>query len=58
MMSAGVPLAQAFDIVGRGHDNPAMQDLILSVKNDIQSGTALTLALAKHPLQFLSLIHI
>jgi type IV pilus assembly protein PilC len=36
----------------RGHDNPAMQDLILSVKNDIQSGTALTLALAKHPLQF------
>ncbi|MFZ1575281.1 MAG: type II secretion system F family protein [Chromatiaceae bacterium] len=52
MTSAGVPLAQAFDIVGRGHDNPAMQDLILSVKNDIQSGTALTLALAKHPLQF------
>ena len=52
MMSAGVPLVQAFDIVGRGHDNPAMADLILSVKNDIQSGTALTLALAKHPLQF------
>jgi type IV pilus assembly protein PilC len=52
MMSAGVPLVQAFDIVGRGHDNPAMSDLILSIKNDIQSGTALTLALAKHPLQF------
>ena len=52
MMSAGVPLVQAFDIVGRGHDNPAMADLILSIKNDIQSGTALTLALAKHPLQF------
>lgn len=52
MMTAGVPLVQAFDIVGRGHDNPAMQDLILSVKNDIQGGTALTIALAKHPLQF------
>ena len=52
MMTAGVPLVQAFDIVGRGHNNPAMQDLILSVKNDIQSGTALTLALAKHPFQF------
>ena len=52
MMTAGVPLVQAFDIVGRGHDNPGMQDLILSVKNDIQSGTALTLALAKHPLYF------
>jgi len=52
MMTAGVPLVQACDIVGRGHQNRAMQDLILSVKNDIQSGTALTLALAKHPLQF------
>lgn len=52
MMTAGVPLVQAFDIVGRGHDNPAMANLILSVKNDIQSGTALTIALAKHPLQF------
>jgi len=52
MMQAGVPLVQAFDIVGRGHDNPAMANLILSVKNDLQSGTALTLALAKHPQQF------
>jgi type IV pilus assembly protein PilC len=52
MMSAGVPLVQAFDIVGRGHDNPAMSDLILAVKSDIQGGTALTTALAKHPLQF------
>ena len=52
MMQAGVPLVQAFDIVGRGHENPAMSDLILSVKNDLQSGTALTLALAKHPLYF------
>ena len=52
MMQAGVPLVQAFDIVGRGHENPAMADLILSVKNDLQSGTALTLALAKHPLYF------
>ena len=52
MMAAGVPLVQAFDIVGRGHDNPSMQDLILSVKNDIESGTALTNALRKHPLYF------
>ncbi len=52
MISAGVPLVQAFDIVGRGHDKQAMRNLVLAVKNDIQSGTALTLALAKHPLQF------
>jgi type IV pilus assembly protein PilC len=52
MMAAGVPLVQAFDIVGRGHDNPSMQDLILSVKTDVESGTALTEALSKHPRYF------
>jgi type IV pilus assembly protein PilC len=52
MMVAGVPLVQAFDIVGRGHENPAMQDLILSIKADVESGTALTHALRKHPHYF------
>jgi type IV pilus assembly protein PilC len=52
MMEAGVPLVQAFDIVGRGHNNPAMQDLLLSIKADVESGTALADALSKHPLQF------
>ena len=52
MMAAGVPLVQAFDIVGRGHDNPAMQDMILSVKQDIESGTAVAEALSKQPLYF------
>ena len=45
MMSAGVPLVQAFDIVGRGHENPAMQELLLAVKADIEGGTALAEAL-------------
>jgi len=52
MMSAGVPLVQSFDIIGRGHDNPSMQELVLSIKADIESGTALTVALRKHPLYF------
>ena len=52
MMSAGVPLVQAFDIVGRGHENPAMQELILAIKADVESGTALTEALRKHPRYF------
>ena len=52
MMTAGVPLVQSFEIVGRGHENPAMQDLILSIKQDIESGTAMAEALAKHPLYF------
>ncbi|MCU7803115.1 MAG: type II secretion system F family protein [Candidatus Thiodiazotropha sp. (ex Lucinoma borealis)] len=52
MMSAGVPMVQAFDIVGRGHENPSMQELILTVKADVEGGTALADALKKHPLHF------
>lgn len=55
MIQSGIPVAQAFEIVGKGHENPAMQELVLSVKQDVESGTALTQALAKHPLQFDSL---
>ncbi len=56
MMGAGVPLVQAYDIVGRGHENPAMQDLILSIKQDIESGTAMALAMSKYPLYFDDLV--
>jgi len=52
MMSAGVPMVQAFDIVGRGHNNPAMQEMVLSIKGDVEGGTSLTAALRKHPLYF------
>lgn len=52
MMSSGVPLVQAFEIVGQGHENPGMQDLILSIKADVEAGNNLTEALKKHPLQF------
>ena len=52
MMSAGVPMVQAFDIVGRGHNNPAMQEMVLSIKADVEGGTSLTTALRKHPPYF------
>jgi type IV pilus assembly protein PilC len=52
MMSSGVPLVQAFEIVGRGHENANMQDLILGVKADVEAGGQLTDALRKRPLQF------
>lgn len=52
MLAAGIPVAQAFDIVGKGHENPSMQDLIIGIKNDIESGTNMTVALSKHPLYF------
>ncbi len=52
MMSSGVPLVQSFEIVGRGHENKAMQQLILSIKADVEAGGSLNEALAKHPRQF------
>ncbi|MDH5572029.1 MAG: type II secretion system F family protein [Gammaproteobacteria bacterium] len=52
MMSSGVPLVQAFDIIGRGHENKGMQELLMSVKTNIESGSTLSDSLAKHPLQF------
>ncbi len=52
MMAAGVPMVQAFDIVGRGHNNPSMQEMVLSIKADVEGGTSLTAALHKHPLYF------
>jgi type IV pilus assembly protein PilC len=52
MLAAGIPLVQAFDIIGNGHDNPAMQRLVLSIKADVEGGTSLADALARHPLYF------
>ncbi len=52
MLTAGIPLVQAFDIVGNGHDNPAVQRLVMNIKQDVESGASLAEALAKHPLHF------
>lgn len=52
MMAAGIPLVQSFDIVGAGHENPAMQKLILDIKADVEGGISLHEALAKRPLHF------
>ena len=52
MLKAGIPLVQSFEIVGHGHENPAMQKLILSVKADVEGGSALAEALGKNPLYF------
>jgi type IV pilus assembly protein PilC len=56
MMSAGVPLVQSFEIIGRGHENPSMQQLVLAIKNDVESGSTLANALAKQPLYFDELV--
>ena len=52
MMKSGVPLLQAFDIVGKGHSNPAVQRLLLDVKTEVETGSSLKQAFSKHPLHF------
>lgn len=52
MIGAGIPLVQAFDIIGNSQDTPAVQALMLRVKNDIEGGTALSAALSGYPGHF------
>ncbi|HEY8053281.1 MAG TPA: type II secretion system F family protein [Steroidobacteraceae bacterium] len=52
MLAAGIPLVQAFEIVGNGNDKPSMQKLVLDIKADVEGGTSLHEALGKHPLYF------
>ncbi len=52
MMKAGVPLLQAFDIVGKGASNAAVGKLLNEVKTDVETGSSLNQAFRKHPLYF------
>ena len=52
MMKSGVPLLQTFDIVGRGHDNPAVGKLLIDIKTDVETGSSLSQAFRKFPLYF------
>jgi type IV pilus assembly protein PilC len=52
MMSAGIPMVQSFEIIGNGHEKPAMQKLVLDIKANIEGGSTLHESLAKHPLYF------
>jgi len=52
MMTAGVPLVQSLEIVGRGHEKPAMSDMIMGIKANIEAGNTFAESLGKYPLQF------
>ena len=52
MMKAGVPLLQAFDIVGKGHSNPAVAKLLGDIKADVETGSSLSASFRKYPLYF------
>jgi type IV pilus assembly protein PilC len=52
MMKAGVPLLQAFDIVGRGNPNPSVTKLLNDIRTDVETGTSLSAAFRKFPMYF------
>lgn len=52
MMKAGVPLLQAFDIVGRGNANPSVTKLLNDIRTDVETGTSLSAAFRKYPIYF------
>ena len=52
MMKSGVPLLQAFDIGMKGSGNPALSRLLNDIRNDVETGSNLSDAFAKHPQHF------
>ncbi|NVK21024.1 MAG: type II secretion system F family protein [Kangiellaceae bacterium] len=56
MMKSGVPLVQSFDIIGRGNENPSMSDLVLQIKQDVESGSPFADALRVHHKHFDELV--
>ncbi len=52
MMSSGVPLVQSFDIIGQGHDNPAMAKMIMDLKAHVEGGSNFADALNRFPMHF------
>ena len=52
MMASGVPMVQSFDIIADGQKNVRFKNILLDVKQDIEGGSALHEALARHPVQF------
>ncbi len=56
MLGAGVPVVQSLEIAGQGHANVKMRELVATLKNEVESGTALSDTLRKHPIYFNDLI--
>jgi type IV pilus assembly protein PilC len=52
MIDAGLPLVQCLDILGTQLDNLAFRDVLMKVKNKVESGSTLADALGDHPKVF------
>lgn len=52
MMKSGVPIVQSLEIIGSGHKNVRMKKLVDEIRTDIEGGSSLYEAIAKHPVEF------
>ncbi|MCX7897191.1 MAG: type II secretion system F family protein [Rhodocyclaceae bacterium] len=52
MLKSGVPLLQAFDIVIKGNDNPALAKLLTEIKTEIEGGSPLSQVFRAYPQYF------
>ena len=55
MLDAGLPLIQALDAIAQQHSNPAFKSILEQVRNDVEAGSTLSAAMARHPKVFDSL---
>jgi len=52
MIDSGLPLVQCLDILGNQQEKPAFKEIVLKVKESVESGSTFADALAKHPKAF------
>jgi len=52
MIGAGIPVAQSIEAIARGHENPSVQELLTSIRQDVESGTSLSQSMKRFPLHF------
>src|ERR671932_1262792 len=52
MIDAGLPLVQCLEILAQQQDNKFFQQVLLQVRQDVEEGSTLAIAMARHPKVF------
>ena len=55
MLEAGLPLIQGLDAIAQQHSNPTFKSVLEQIRNDVEGGSSLSTAMARHPKGFDSL---
>lgn len=52
MMSAGLPIMQALDIIGKDQENPALSEMVIAIRNNVAGGKTLSESFSQYPNYF------